>query len=95
MTIRDPQGGPDIYVEFTSFNQDTQAQAGVQRKSIWVDEHAPKGFYEEQLPRLLASDGDLVYTLTPAQEHLDWEYDELFERADLSHKDSSCTEKDT
>ncbi len=83
MTLLDPQGGPDIYVEFTSFNQDTQAQAGVQRKSVWIDEHAPKQFYEEQLPRLLAADGDIVYTLTPAQEHLDWEYDEIYERADV------------
>jgi len=82
MTIRDPQGGPDIYIEFVSYNQDVQAMAGVQRFSVWCDESAPKVFYEEQLPRLLAADGDLIYTLTPA-EFMGWEFDELFEQGHI------------
>lgn len=81
MTLKDPQGGDDILVEFVSFNQDIQAQAGVQRRRVWIDEHSHRAFYEEQLPRLLAANGDLFVTLTPAQEYLDWEYDEFFERA--------------
>lgn len=94
MQLRDiAKGGPDIFIEFVSYNQDVQAQAGVQRRGIILDEHAPKAFYEEQIPRLLAADvihpetGDMVSkgwminTLTPAQEFLDWEYDEFFDRA--------------
>jgi hypothetical protein len=81
MTLRDPQGGDDVLVEFVSFNQDIQAQAGVQRRRVWIDEHCKKAFYEEQLPRLLAANGDMIFTLTPAQDYLDWEYDEFYERA--------------
>jgi len=80
ITIADPQGGPDIYVEFVSFNQEIQATAGVQRKSVWIDESCSQQFYEEQIQRLLAADGDLIYTLTPA-EFMGWEFDELYSRA--------------
>src|SRR3990170_3458132 len=78
--IYDPQGGPDIHIEFTSFGQTTQSQAGQKRCSVWIDEGASKEFYEEQLPRLLAADGDLIYTLTPA-EYVGFEFDEFFEQA--------------
>jgi hypothetical protein len=81
LTLRDPQGGPDLFIEFVSFSQDVQAQAGVQRRRVWIDEHCKKAFYEEQVPRLLASGGDMIFTLTPAQEYLDWEFDEFYERA--------------
>jgi hypothetical protein len=81
MTLRDPQGGPDIYIEFVSFSQDLQAQAGVQRRRVWIDEHSKKSFYEEQIPRLLSAGGDMIVTLTPAQEYMDWEYDEFYEKA--------------
>jgi len=87
MTIKDPQGGSDIFVEFVSYNQTTQSQAGVQRFSIWCDESAPLEFYEEQRPRLLSAKeygygGDLIYSLTPA-EFIGWEFDQLFERAEI------------
>lgn len=81
MTLMCPRGGPDIMVEFVSFNQDVQAQAGVQRRRVWIDEHCKKDFYQEQMPRLLAAKGDILFTLTPAQEYLDWEYDEFYESA--------------
>lgn len=80
MVIRDPQGGPDIYIEFVSYSQDIQRMAGQQRASVWLDESANKEFYEEQLPRLLAADGDLIATLTPA-EYIGYEYDTFYERA--------------
>ena len=81
LTLKCPRGGKDIQVEFVSFNQDVQAQAGVQRRRVWIDEHCKKDFYQEQMPRLLASQGDILFTLTPAQEYLDWEYDEFYEEA--------------
>lgn len=46
-----------------------------------VVHNCSRSFYEEQLPRLLAADGDMMFTLTPAQDYLDWEYDEFYERA--------------
>jgi phage terminase large subunit-like protein len=82
MTIRCPRGGPDILVEFTSFAQGEEGQRGHQRRRVWIDEHCSRGFYEEQIPRLLAARGDFIVTLTPAQEYLDWEFDEFYERAE-------------
>jgi hypothetical protein len=74
--------GGDIVVEFVSYNQETQAGAGVQRVSCWMDEHANFNFFEEQLPRLLAEDGDVMLTLTPAMGY-SWEYDDIFEKAQV------------
>lgn len=72
----------DIVVEFVSYSQATQAQAGVQRLSVWEDEEPPWEFHEEQLPRLLAEDGDVMLSLTPANK-MSWTFDEIFERAKI------------
>jgi phage terminase large subunit-like protein len=72
----------EIIVEFVSYNQQVQAGAGVQRLSVWCDEEPPHDFYEEQLPRLLAENGDFIISLTPAN-RITWTYDELFEKASL------------
>ena len=87
LTIKDPQGGPDIFIEFVGYTQSVQSQAGVQRFLVWCDESAPKGFYDEQLPRLMAAEefgqgGDILYSLTPA-EHMGWEFDDIYEKADI------------
>lgn len=74
--------GSDIIIEFVSYSQRVQAAAGVQRLSIWCDEEPPFDFYEEQLPRLIAEDGDMHFSLTPAN-RMSWTFDELFERAKL------------
>ncbi len=74
--------GNDIVVDFVSYAQSLQASAGVQRLSIYCDEEPPKEFWDEQIPRLLAEDGDLLLGLTPAQQ-MTWTYDELFERASV------------
>jgi hypothetical protein len=90
MILKDPNAGRtfgeikwagvDIVVEFVSYAQRVQAAAGVQRLSIWEDEEAPIDFHEEQLPRLLAENGDLHISLTPAN-RMSWTFDEIFERA--------------
>jgi len=74
--------GPDIVVEFVSYSQSVQAGAGVQRLSVWCDEEPPMPFWEEQAARLLAEDGDLLLSLTPANK-MSYTYDEVFERAKL------------
>ena len=82
MTIADPcQGGPDFYVEFVSYGQELQSQAGVQRASVYIDENCPRSFFEEQLPRLLASDGDIVIGMTPALGQVTWQFEHLYEGA--------------
>lgn len=85
MIISDPYGGSDIIVEFVSYNQRTQAMAGVQRVSIWCDEAPSPDFYEEQLPRLLAEDGDIIFTYTPA-DRASWLFDEFFDRAKVYYR---------
>jgi hypothetical protein len=92
MTIKDPFGGGDIIVEFTSFNQSVQSGAGVQRMSIWIDEEASLDFIEEQRPRLLAEDGDLIFTLTPAN-RMSHMYDEVFEKAAIYYRTDTIVEK--
>ena len=74
--------GGDIIVEYVSFNQDVQAQAGVQRLSVWCDEEPRIDFAEEQYPRLIAEDGDFLISLTPAN-RVTWTYDSIFERASV------------
>jgi len=83
VTIRNLSGGPDIYVEFVAYSQGSGSQAGVQRRSVWLDESAPRSFFDEQIPRLMAADGDLVYTMTPEPGLIGWEFDELYERAGM------------
>ena len=92
LTLFDPNGntmfgdlkytGADIMIEFSGYSQTVQAGAGVQRLSCWCDEEPPLDFYEEQFPRLLAEDGDMILTLTPAN-GLTFTYDDIFEKAKL------------
>lgn len=85
MIIRDPFGGQDIIVEFVSYNQSTQGTAGVQRMSIWFDESPSYEFYEEQLPRLIAEDGDMIFTYTPV-DRSSWLFDEFYDKAKEYYK---------
>ncbi len=82
VTVRCVQGGAPIQLEYVSYGQEVQSQAGVQRFSIYLDEESPQGFYEEQLPRLIAADGDLIMGVT-LTEKLTWMFDEVLERASV------------
>lgn len=85
MTILDPFGRGNIIIEFVSYNQPTQAGAGVQRMSILCDEEPPIAFWEEQKPRLMSEDGDIVLTLTPAT-GVSWTFDEIYEKAKIYYR---------
>jgi len=74
--------GSDIVVEFQSYVQAVQAGAGVQRMACWCDEEPPFDFFEEQFPRLLVEDGDIIVSVTPAN-GMTWTYDDIFEKAAL------------
>ena len=96
LTLKPPQGGDDIIIEFTSYNQELQTQAGHQRWSVYLDEESPRGFYEEQIPRLLAasssgSGGDIIIGLTPA-EKINWIYEDIYNRAGIFYYSDSIIE---
>jgi hypothetical protein len=92
MVIKSGVGGPDIVVEFVSYNQSVQSTAGSQRFIIKCDEEPPKAFWEEQLPRLLAADGWLELTLTPAN-YITWTHDEIYDRASAYYRSKTIADK--
>ncbi len=79
MTIKDPQGGKDVYLEYVSYSQDTQASSGVSRKAVFCSELPPYAFLEEQKPRLLEAGGRLIVCLTST--NANYMYEEFFENA--------------
>lgn len=85
MMLNCPYGGDNIIVEFVSYNQSVQSTAGPQRLSIWEDEEAPYEFHEEQIPRIIAEDGDIIISLTPAN-RVTWTYDQVFEKASVFYR---------
>jgi len=92
MIIKDVYGGADIIVDFVSYNQPPQGTAGPQRVSIWEDEQADMAFHEEQFPgRLVAEDGDLIISCTPA-DRISWLYDEVFEKACVYYRTPAVIE---
>lgn len=91
LTLKDINGGPDILIEFVSYGQELQAVAGSQRKSIWCDEEPPYDFMEENYPRLMAADGDILFTMTAANK-ISWMYDEYYERAAVIYRTKAVVE---
>ncbi len=92
MVLKSGVGGPDIVVEFVSYNQSVQSTAGSQRFIIKCDEEPPKPFWDEQLPRLLAADGWIELTLTPAN-YISWTHDEIYDRASAYYRSKRICEK--
>ena len=74
--------GHDIIYEFVSYSQALQSTAGVQRLGILCDEEPPFAFYEEQMPRLMAENGDFQIGLTPAV-RTSWTFDDIYEQAEI------------
>ena len=92
VSIKTPDG-KNAQIEFVSFGQDVASGAGVQRKSCWIDEECNRDFYEEQMPRLLASDGDIIFTFTPVPGSIGWEFDELYERAKVIYRTQAVRDR--
>ena len=88
MTLSDPHGKGDIIAEFSAYSQPVQQGAGVQRMGTWCDEQPPWEFWKEQHPRLLAENGDLILSLTPA-DRMTWAFDEVFEKARVYYRTKS------
>lgn len=92
ITLKDRFGGGDIIVEFVSYSQSVQSTAGQQRVSVWVDEEPQPEFLEEQRPRLVAEDGDLIISLTPAN-RITYMYDDVFEKAKIYYRSKTIVNK--
>lgn len=92
MLIKDIFGLSDIVVEFVSYNQSVQSTAGPQRMGIWLDEQPPPEFLEEQYPRLIAEDGDIIITSTPA-DRMTYLYDTVFEKSKYYFRSKTISDK--
>ena len=81
ITVNPVLGGKPAQLEFTSYGQTSQSQAGPERRSILVDEVCPYSYYEEALPRLATTNGQFIAGCTPVE--AGWMYVELYERAKI------------
>ena len=92
MTIKDINGGPPMRVVFVGYHQTQQSQAGVQLKSCWLDEESPPDLLEEQYPRLLAADGDIVFSMTFAN-RMSYMFDEYYIKARKYYRSQTIVDK--
>lgn len=65
-------------IEFMSYDQDLDKFAGTSRHWIHFDEEPPKSIYVENMARLIDTNGDFWFTMTPV-EGMNWIYDDLYE----------------
>lgn len=73
-------------LEFMSYDQDTDKFAGTSRHFIHFDEEPPQHIFNENMMRLMDTDGNYWITMTPV-EGMTWLYDELYEPAKEGRKD--------
>jgi len=65
------------FIEFLSYDQDTDKHAGTSRHGIWFDEEPPKDIFTENMARLVDTGGQWWLTMTPV-EGLTWTYEDLY-----------------
>jgi len=94
MVIRRPVGLNTTHsvIEFRSSKQELQDLGKIQLSSVWHDEETPKGHREECRMRLLAEDGDEIFSLTPTNA-LTYTFDEIWERAEYIERTPTIAEK--
>jgi len=93
VSVMPPCGGRPVQIEFVSYGQQVQAGAGVQRRSVLIDEEPSRDFYEEQIPRLLAADGDMLIAFTPVPGEIGWMFDDLYERARFIYRTKTVRDR--
>lgn len=72
-------------IEFMSYDQDLDKFAGTSRHWVHFDEEPPKTIYNENMARIIDTDGDYWITMTPV-EGMTWIYDDLYE-ANVGNED--------
>lgn len=75
------------FIEFMSYDQDTDKFAGTSRHGIWFDEEPPESIFDECMQRLVDTAGDWWMTMTPV-EGMTWVFDEIYEPG-ISGQDTS------
>lgn len=91
LVVKDPYGLDDITIEFVSYGQTAQSTAGHQRLSVWIDEEPNEVFFDEQIPRLFAEEGDLIISFTPV-ESITFLFDKVFEKAKIYYRTKTIVE---
>jgi len=64
-------------LEFLTYEQDVQKHAGTSRDGVWFDEEPPEDIFDENMMRILDTDGVWILTMTPLID-MSWTYDRLY-----------------
>jgi len=73
------------FVEFLSYDQDLEKFAGTSRHFIHEDEEPPKNKHDENMARLIDTNGHLWITMTPIT-GMTWVYDGIYEPGIIGHR---------
>lgn len=65
------------FLEFRSYDQDLDKFAGTSRHIVWCDEEPPEHIYNENMMRLIDTNGYSMLTMTPV-EGMSWVYDRIY-----------------
>lgn len=79
--ITNDKGG---FIEFLQCEQDVKKHQGASRHRIGYDEEPPKSIRDENLMRLVDTNGEEIFSLTPVSEidkPIIWIHDEVYEKA--------------
>lgn len=68
------------FLEFKSYDQDLDKHAGTSRHFVWFDEEPPHSIFDENMMRLIDTNGKWWLTMTPV-EGATWTLDEIYEPA--------------
>lgn len=75
------------FIEFLTYRQQLDSHAGTSRHAIWFDEEPPEAVFDENLLRLVDTNGKYFMTLTPV-EGMTWLYDRLWAPAQIKERSS-------
>lgn len=66
------------FIEFMQYDQDVEKFQGASRHAIGYDEEPPEDIRDENLMRLIDTDGEETFSLTPVSGALKYLYDDIF-----------------
>lgn len=76
------------FIECLTYEQETEKHAGTSRHAIWFDEEAPEHIFNENMGRLIDTNGCWWMTLTPV-EGIEWIY-QLYNDVVVEQLDRNC-----
>ena len=82
------------FLEFKSYDQDLDKHAGTSRHFVWFDEEPPHSIFEENMMRLMDTDGHWWLTMTPVEGYT-WVAEEIYEPAALGLTDTCVVKVNT